>query len=161
MGVGGVTVLFEGKRARLGKEFFKIEGEGESGVIFNPEVGSKLNAGEVLIVGEVVYEAVQFFFGGAELSFESEEDVASSPVPVKIVEVGIEGMIGRVLGRISMVFFFGNSEAEAEGLVGAGRNLGQSKGGAAGRGVDESILPGELLPAAVPYPTHSANNNVS
>ena len=61
MGVGGVTVLFEGKRARLGKEFFKIEGEGESGVIFNPEVGSKLNAGEVLIVGEVVYEAVQFF----------------------------------------------------------------------------------------------------
>ena len=60
-----------------------------------------------------------------------------------------------------MVFFFGNSEAEAEGLVGAGRNLGQSKGSAAGRGVDESILPGELLPAAVPYPTHSVNNNLS
>jgi hypothetical protein len=62
----------------------------------------------------VVYKTVQFFLGGAKLSFESEEDIASSPVPVKIVEIGIERMIGRVLGRISMVFFFGNSEAETE-----------------------------------------------
>ena len=65
MGVGGISVLFERKRTRLGEEFFKIKGEGESGVIFNPEVSSKLNAGEVLIVGEVVYKAVQFFWGGA------------------------------------------------------------------------------------------------
>jgi hypothetical protein len=114
MGVSGIPILFERKCTRLGQEFFKIEGEGESGLIFDPEVSSKLNAGEVLIVGEVVYKAIQSFLGGAKLSFESEEDIASSPVPVKIVEIGIERMIGGVLGRISMVFFFGNSEAETE-----------------------------------------------
>ena len=149
MGVGGISVLFERKRTRLGEEFFKIKGEGESGLIFNPEVSSKLNAGEVLIVGEVVYKAVQFFWGGAKLSFESEKDVAASPVPMKIVEVGIERMIGRVLGRVSIVFFLGNSETETEGLVSAGRNLLQSKGGAAGRGVDEGKLSRKFLPAAV------------
>ena len=114
MGVGGISVLFERKRARLGQEFFEIKGKGESGVILNSEVSSKLNAGEVLIVGEVVYKAVQFFWRAAKLSFESEKDVASSPVPMKVVEVGIERMIGRVLGRISMVFFLGHSEAETE-----------------------------------------------
>ena len=68
---------------------------------------------------------------------------------MKIVEVGIERMIGRVLGRVSMVFFLGNSETETEGLVSAGRNLRQSKGGAAGRGIDKGKLSRKFLPAAV------------
>ena len=114
MGVGGISILFERKRTRLGEEFFKIKGKGESGVILNSEVSSKLNAGEVLIVGKVIYKAVQFFWRAAKLSFESEKDVASSPVPMKVVEVRIERMIGRVLGRVSMIFLLGNSEAETK-----------------------------------------------
>ena len=116
MGVGGISVLFERKRTRLGEEFFKIKGEGESGLIFNPEVSSKLNAGEVLIVGEVVYKAVQFFWGGAKLSFESEKDVASSPVPMKIVQVGIERMIGRVLAGSPSFSFWGTPRLKRKDL---------------------------------------------
>ncbi len=38
VGVGGVSVFFEGEGAGMGEEFLEVEGEAESGVIFYAKV---------------------------------------------------------------------------------------------------------------------------
>ena len=131
MRVGGVPVLFEGEGAGMGEEFLEVEAEGEGGGVFDVEVGGELDAGEVVVVGEVVDEALEFFFGVAVFSFESEEDITAGPVPMEFIEIGVEGMITGVLRGVAVVGFFRNAEGEAEAFVGARGDVAESEGAAA------------------------------
>ncbi len=99
-----------------------------------------MDAGEVAVVREVVDEALQFFFGVAVFSFEGEEDVSAFPVPVEIVEIGVEGVVGGVLGGVSMVFFFWKADGEAKAFVSASGDFREREGVAAGCGIEEGKL---------------------
>ena len=94
---------------------------------FDVKGSGELNVGEVMIVGEVIDVAFDLFFGCPVFSFEREKDVASGPVPMEAVEIGVEWMIGRVLRGISVVRFFWNSYRKANGLVRARGDIGEGK----------------------------------
>ena len=63
-----------------------------------------------MVIGEVIDVAFDLFFGRAVFSFEREKDVASGPVPVEAVEIGVEWMNGGVLRGISVIYFLWNSD---------------------------------------------------
>ena len=149
VGAGGGAVFFEGEWAGVGEEIFEIEGEGDCGGGFDLKAGGELDLGEVVVVGEVVNEALEFVVGGAVAAFEGEEDVASGPVPVEIVEVGVERRVGGEFGGVGVVLIFGDAEGEAEAFVGAGRDVGEGEVGAAGFSIEPGELVGEGEPFAV------------
>ena len=54
--------------------------------------------------------AGQLTIGLAIGAFEGEEDIAGLPVPMKIVEVRVERMIGSIKIRVAVVNYFVQSE---------------------------------------------------
>ena len=58
----------------------------------------------------------------AEVAFHGEKDVAALGSPMEIIEVGVEGMVGRVLVRIGFVGFLVETDVELQdGVVPEGK----------------------------------------
>jgi len=69
---------------------------------------------------EMVRVACGLLVSFSEIPFQGEKDVASLPVPVETVDIGIEGVIRRNLRNISMIGLFVGPEIKADGAICAG-----------------------------------------
>ena len=80
--------------------------------------------GAVVIVSKVIGVSIRKFGPSfAPVSFECHEDVAALPVPVQVVEVRVERMIGCVLGGIGVVRFLVRPDVERDRVIGARGNI--------------------------------------
>jgi len=82
----------------------------------------------------------------SEIAFQGEEDVASLPVPVEAIDVGIEGVIGRIFRNIGMIVFFVGSEIEADGPIGGRRNVVKDELESMFFGIAPDVLIGKFYP---------------
>ncbi len=86
------------------------------------------------------------------MAFEGEEDVAVLPSPVEVVELGIEGVVGRELVRVGVVDLGVESDGETDGGVGCRRNLAELEEGALLVVADEGDeVAGGFQPGAVSF----------
>jgi hypothetical protein len=85
----------------------------------------------------------------SEIAFQGEEDVASLPVPVEAIEVGVEGVIGRIFRNIGMIGFFVGTEIEADGSISGGGNLVKDELESMPFGITPDVLIGKFYPSPV------------
>ena len=64
------------------KELRHIEFYANGSILFDLEIDRQLLPVEVVVIGEVIDKARQFFFGVSIFPFESEEDVSGFPIPI-------------------------------------------------------------------------------
>ena len=83
----------------------------------------------------------------AKEDLEGEKDVASLPVPVEAIEVGIEGVIGRKFRNISMIGFFVGSEIKADSPIGGGGDVVNDKLESMPFGITPDVLIGKFYPS--------------
>jgi hypothetical protein len=84
----------------------------------------------------------------SEIAFQREKDIASLPVPVEAVDIGIERVIRRNLRNIGMVGLFVGSEIKADGPICGGRDVAKDEL----ESMAFSITPGVLIREFCPSP---------
>ena len=84
-----------------------IERDADARLVLRRERYRKTDRGAVRVIGEMVdITARQFVTTGTPVAFDSEKDVTALPVPVEVVDIRVERMIGGILGRVRVVGFF-------------------------------------------------------
>jgi len=75
------------------------------------------------VSSEMVGVARRLIVSFSEIAFQGEEDVASLPVPVEAIEVGIEGVIGRKFRNIGMIGLFVWAKIKTNGPIRGGGDV--------------------------------------
>ncbi len=96
------------------------------------------------MVGEAAW---QFLVGRSPVTFDGGEDVASLPVPVEVVEVGVERVVCGVGGGIGVVRFLVGTDVKGDGCDFFRREAWKGEGGSTvgdegGRFRDDESLAG-------------------
>jgi hypothetical protein len=82
----------------------------------------------------------RLFISFCEIAFQGEKDVTSLPVPVKTVDVWIQGVIRWKLRNVGVVGLFVGPKIKADGSISGGRNIPQDKLETVLLGVTPSVL---------------------
>ena len=99
------------------------------------------------VSGEMVGVARRLIVSFSEIAFQGEEDVASLPVPVEAIEVGVEGVIGRKFRNIGMIGFFVGAKIKTNGPISGGWNVVKNELESMPFGITPSVLIGEFYPS--------------
>jgi hypothetical protein len=91
--------------------------------------------------------ARRFFISFPEIAFQGEKDVASLPVPVEAIEVGVKGVIGRKLRNIGMIGFFIGAKIKTYGPIRGGGDVVKNELKSMPFGITPGVLIGKFDPS--------------
>ena len=119
---GDAVVVHRNGTGRIEKRG-QVEVQGEGGIVEKIQGRVEIDGGASGVSGEMVGVARWLIVSCSKIALQSQKDVASLPVPVKAVEVGIKGVVGRNLGDVGMIRFLVGAEIKTDGAVRGGRNV--------------------------------------
>jgi len=99
------------------------------------------------VSGEMVGVARRLIVSFSEIAFQGEEDVASQPVPVEAIEVGVEGVIGRKFRNIGMIGFFVGAKIKTNGPIRGRGNVVKDELESMPLGITPGVLIGKFFPS--------------
>ena len=98
------------------------------------------------VSGEMVGVPRRLIASFSEIAFQGEEDVASLPVPVEAIEVGVEGVIGRIFRNIGMIVFFVGAKIKTNCPISGGGNVVKDELESMFFGIAPDVLIGKFYP---------------
>ena len=102
--------------------------------------GCQADGGSSRIPRKMIGITRRLFISFREIAFQGEKDVTSLPVPVKTVDVWIQGVIRWKLRNVGVVGLFVGPKIKADGSISGGRNIPQDKLETVLLGVTPSVL---------------------